>query len=375
MRTNHIAGDLSLESGQEVLYVSGVRFYLRCGVSKRKHITIRDIARESGASLTTVSLVLNNRDGRISEATRTRVRETVSRLGYRPNRLAQGLQSQRAGILAILVPELQHAFADAYIGELISAIHDRASQAGHKILLEVAHPEFIERGQHRELFDRHFVDGILCIGVTNNDSYLADFEDSVGPMVVVNNYIPGLSLNSVRCDYRAAGKLAGQHLLGLGHRRIGLIHGAPEVQTSNDLRKGFEESLSASGASLPEYRIADGKFLEEGGAEAAFQILKRDSSVTAFLCGNDKMAIGAVNALVHAGRRVPLDLSVIGCDDLKQSTFCNPRLTTVRTPLYDLGTRACEALLDLVEGKVDRVNEIRPVELVARESTGRVRGD
>ena len=342
---------------------------------KRKHITIRDIARESGASLTTVSLVLNNRDGRISEATRIRVREAVSRLGFRPNRLAQGLQSQRAGILAILVPELQHAFADAYIGELVSAIHDRANRAGNKILLEVAHPEFIERGHHRELFDRHFVDGVLCIGVTNNDRYLADFEDGVGPMVVVNNYIPGLTLNSVRCDYREAGKVAGEHLLNLGHRRIGLIHGAPEVQTTADLRKGFEEALAATGISLPPYRVADGRFLEEGGADAAFQILKRDASVTAFLCGNDKMAIGAMNALVHAGRRVPNDVSIIGCDDLKQATFCNPPLSTVRTPLYDLGTRACEALLELVEGETDRISEIRPVQLVIRESTAPPRSD
>ncbi len=344
-------------------------------MAKRRHITIRDIARESGASLTTVSLVLNNRAGRISEATRRRVRETVSRLGYRPNRLAQGLQSRRAGILAILVPELQHAFADAYIGELISAVHDCASKRGSKILLEVAHPEFIQRGEHRELFDRRFVDGILCIGVTNNDGYLADFEDGVGPMVVLNNYIPGLSLNSVRCDYQLAGRLAGEHLIKLGHRRIGLIHGAPEVQTSADLRKGFEAAVSAAGLDMPAYRVADGKFLEEGGADAAFAILKRDSSVTAFLCGNDKMAIGVMNALHHAGRRVPQDFSVVGCDDLKQATFCIPPLTTIRTPLYDLGTRACEALLELVEGKVDRVNEIRPVELVVRESTDKPRAE
>lgn len=339
-------------------------------VSKRKHITIRDIARESGASLTTVSLVLNNRGGRISEATRTRIRETVRRLGYRPNRLAQGLQSQRAGMIAILVPQIQHAFADAYIGELISAIHDRASRAGHKILLEVAHPDFIARGEHRELFARHFVDGMLCIGVTNNDTYLRDFEDDGGPLVVVNNTIAGIRLNSVRCDYRAAGRLAGEHLIALGHRKIGLVHGATEVETTGDFRRGFEEALTAAGLNLPDYRIADGRFLEEGGAEAVFQILRVDSGVTAFLCGNDKMAIGAINALVHAGRRVPHDISVVGCDDLRQATFCNPRLTTVRTPLYDLGVRSCEALLALIEGERDAVDEVRPVELIVRESTG-----
>src|SRR5262245_8244619 len=98
----------------------------------RRRISIKDVARESGASLTTVSLVLNDRGDRISAATRQRVLATANRLGYRPNRLAQGLQSQRSGLLAILVPQLRHAFADVYFGELISAVHDYASSAGYK---------------------------------------------------------------------------------------------------------------------------------------------------------------------------------------------------------------------------------------------------
>jgi DNA-binding LacI/PurR family transcriptional regulator len=99
-------------------------------MAKRKAISIKDVARESRASLTTVSLVLNSRAARISHETQQRVLETASRLGYRPSRIAQGLQAQRSGFLAILVPQLRHAFADAYFGELISAVHDYASEAG-----------------------------------------------------------------------------------------------------------------------------------------------------------------------------------------------------------------------------------------------------
>lgn len=338
-------------------------------MAKRKNITIRDIARESGASLTTVSLVLNNRDGRISAATRNRVLETVSRLGYRPSRLAQGLQSQRAGILAILVPEIRHAFADAYVGELISAAHDFARRSGYKMLLEVADPEYVERGQHRELFDRLFVDGMLCIGMTNTDAYLADFEDGQRPMVMVNNYLEGVNLNFVRCDYGLAGRLAGEHLIALGHKRIGYIHGAKEVQTTWDFRHGLQQALRSAGLDLPSHREADGRFIEEGGAEASFELLKRDPALTAIIAGNDKMAIGALQALVFGGKRVPRDISIIGCDDLHQARFTNPPLTTIQTPLYELGTRACESLLSLVDGKIEAVREIRPVTLVERDST------
>jgi DNA-binding LacI/PurR family transcriptional regulator len=337
---------------------------------RRKSLSIKDIAKESGASLTTVSLVLNHRDHRISEATRRRVVDAVNRLGYRPSRLAQALQAQRSGFLAILVPRLHRAFADVYFGELISAIHDYASKTGYKVLLEVAHPEFIQTVQHRELFDRDIVDGMLCIGVTNKDDYLGDFADGTRPMILVNNYLPNTRLNSVRCNYEQAGRLAGEHLVGLGHRRIGLIHGAPEVQTTADLRVGFVAALAAAGVGLTSAYEVDGLFTEEGGAQAAATLLARDPGLTAVLAGNDKMAIGAISGLKHAGRRVPQDVSVVGCDDIHQGAFADPPLTTVHTPIYDIGQQACRRLLELVNGKVEAVQEVHAVSLTVRESAG-----
>jgi DNA-binding LacI/PurR family transcriptional regulator len=339
-------------------------------LAKRKAISIKDVARESGASLTTVSLVLNDRGQRISPATRKRVLDAVDRLGYRPSRLAQGLQSQRSGLLAILVPQLRHAFADVYFGELISAIHDQASGAGYKILLEVAHSEFIRNRQHHELFDRHFVDGMLCIGVTNRDTYLKEFVGSSRPLVVVNNYLPAFKLNYVCCDYRAAGREAGEHLLHLGHRRIGLIHGAQEVQTSLDLRRGFEQALGTVGVKLPASAIEDGLYIEEGGEAAARRLIERHPDFTAILAGNDKMAIGAITGLKQAGKRVPEDVSVIGCDDIHQAAYCDPPLTTVHTPLYELGKRACERILALIDGQAESVQETYPVFLTIRKSVG-----
>ena len=337
-------------------------------MAKRKAVSIKDIAKASGSSLTTVSLVLNSRDRRISQATRQRVLDAVERLGYRPSRLAQALQAQRAGMIAILVPQLRHAFADVYFGELISAVHDQASAAGYKVLLEVAHPEYIAAGQLLEIFDRRVIDGLLCLGITSRDDFLRSFEDGARPVMIVNNYVDGMELNYVRCDYFDAGRVAAEHLLQAGHRKIGLIRGALEVQTMVDLIRGFENTLRAAGASLPDDCIVDGLYTEEGGSAGAIELMRRRPELTAVMAGNDKMAIGAMSGLKQSGRRVPEDVSVIGCDDIHQGEFMDPPLTTVHTPLYALGRMACERLLDVVSGKMAAVREVHPVCLTARKS-------
>ncbi|HPF39980.1 MAG TPA: LacI family DNA-binding transcriptional regulator [Phycisphaerae bacterium] len=337
-------------------------------MAKRKAVSIKDVARESNASLTTVSLVLNNRDGRISRATRERVLDAVERLGYRPSRLAQSLQSQRSGFLGILVPQLRHAFADVYFGELISAIQETAGENDYKIILDVANPRYLERSHHLELFRRHYVDGLLCLGVTNNDTYLADFSEDQ-PVIVVNNRVSGVDLDFVQCDYSEAGRIAAKHLCELGHKKIGYIHGATEVQTTADLRDGFEEVLDQLKLPLPESRAEDGLYTEEGGAKAAIALLTREPTITAIFAGNDKMAIGAISGLKRIGMRVPDDVSVIGCDDVHQAEYCDPPLTTIHTPIYEVGARACGLLLDLISSKAQVVRETQPVSLTVRKST------
>ncbi len=338
-------------------------------MSRRRTIRLRDIAKESRASLTTVSLVLNRRDEKISDATRQRVREAVERLGYRPSRLAQGLQAQRTGILAVLVPDLQHAFADVCFGELISAVHDHAASVGNKLLLEVAHPDYIASGNHLELFDRDYCDGVLCMGVTNKDRYLRDFSDGARPMIVINNYVARFGLNYVCCDYRQAGVLVADHMLSLGHRGMAMIHGAPEVQTAVDLQDGFHDALRRAGVHLTGKRLEDGMCTAEGGALAAITLMKRDPSITAILAGNDKMAIGALSGLKQYGLSVPRDVSVVGCDDIHAGAFTDPPLTTVHTPLHEIGRRACRRLLELIETARTDVREVHRVKLTLRKST------
>src|SRR6478672_2747415 len=172
-----------------------------------KPISLRDVAREAKVSVATVSMVLNE-NPRISRATQMRVQRLIERMGYQPNRLAQSLSSRYTRVLAVLVPALRHAFADAYFGELISGICDRAGKLGYKVMLEQAKPEFIRERKHIEIFERRYVDGVLCLGTNDRHHYLSDFTDGPYPAVVVDNYFNQWRLDYAACDYRSGAEQA-----------------------------------------------------------------------------------------------------------------------------------------------------------------------
>jgi DNA-binding LacI/PurR family transcriptional regulator len=336
----------------------------------RKRYTIKDIAEQSGVSLSTVSLVLND-NPRISQTTRDRVLETIERLGYQPNRMARALAWRHSRTLAVLVPQLRHAFADVYFGEIVSGICDRAAKLGYKILLEVARSEFIENKEYLQLYEQKFVDGILFIGANSRHQFVADFSDGSQPFLMVNNYSREHDLNYVVSNYRYGAWQAAMHLLRLGHRRIGFIAGGlSEIQTSRDIFEAFKEVLDEQGVEFSPRLMADGLLTEEGGMKATEELLRNDSQITALFALNDKMALGAMKKLSELGLRVPHDVAVVGFDDIPQASYSIPSLTTVHQPLYEIGKLACERLVELVHGNVARVQEVIPIYLVVRESCG-----
>jgi len=331
-------------------------------------VSMREVARLAKVSVATVSMVLND-NPRISRATHMRVQRLIDRLGYRPNRLAQSLSGRYTQVLAVLLPALRHAFADAYFGELISGICDRAGKMGYKVILEQAKPEFIKEREHIEIFERRYVDGILALGCNDRHQFLKDFSGGQYPLVVVDNYFNQWKLDHVVCDYRSGAEQVMNYLIQLGHRKIGLINAAQEIRTSRDIFEVYRTKLEGAGvAPLPKW-TADGKFTEEGGAHAAQAILEGDGGITALFAGNDKMAVGALHYLNQKGIDVPGQMSVVGFDDLRHAAFVNPTLTTVHLPLYEVGALACERMIERVHGKVDHVAEKLPTHLVVREST------
>lgn len=336
-------------------------------------VSIREVARQAKVSPATVSLVINE-NSRISPATQKRVRKIMAQLGYRPNRLAQSLSSRYTRALAVMLPSLAHAFADRYFGELISGICDRARQFKYKIVLEQVTPEYIASREHLDLFERRFVDGVLCLGNSDSHPFLTDFAAGNHPMLVVNNYFPQWDLDYVVCDYRAGAEQAMNYLLQLNHRRIGLIAGSSRVQTARDVVEVYESKLHEAGIKpLASWR-EDGLFTEAGGAKATEALLHRHPDITAILAGNDKMAIGAMHYLRGIGKDVPRDISVVGFDDIQEAEFIDPTLTTVRLPLYQAGVLACEKLMERIQGGQARAHAVLATHLVVRQSSGIAKG-
>ncbi len=337
-----------------------------------RKVGIRDIARQADVSVATVSMVINA-NPKISRATAIRVQRIMDQLGYQPNRLAQSLSSKYTRVLAAMLPPLKHPFADAYFGELLSGICDRAARLGHKVMLEHAKPDFVREGKHVELFERRFVDGVLLLGFHDRHHFLQELAKRGYPTVSVNNRFEAWAMDHVVCDYASGAEQVMNMLLQLGHRKIGLIIGAPEAHTTRQVLDVFTRRCQQAGLDVADSWRADGRFTEEGGADAVAELRARHADMTAIFAGNDKMALGAMSRLQRDGANVPGDVSVVGFDDIHHTAYVNPALTTVHLPLYECGARACERLIERVRGKIETVNDVLPTHLVLRESTAMAR--
>jgi LacI family transcriptional regulator len=336
-----------------------------------RRTTIKDIAMDCGVSLSTVSLVLNN-NPRISEQTRQKVLDSVRKHGYQPNNQARGLASKSSHAVSVVVPHLNHVFADVYFGEIVSGIYDRAASSHYKMVLDVANLKFIRSYEFLNILKSRRADGMLFIASTLLDQYLRALENEPYPFILVNHYFPGSRLNFIAADYLKSADLAVQHLLELGHRKIIRIIGT-HVQTAIDFQDRFVEGCRQSGIPESDLPWADGGFSEQEAYKATRYLLNEHPDATAIMAGNDKMAIGAMQSARERGLRIPEDISIMGMDNIPASSFTVPRLTTVHHPLYDIGRLAGEKLLALFQGDIAQCREVLPVHLEVRESTGPAR--
>lgn len=331
--------------------------------------TIKDIAEDCNVSLSTVSLVLNG-NPRISDKTKERVLASVDKLGYQPNIQARSLASKSSMTLGVVVPALDHVFADIYFGEIISGIYDRAIADGYKVMLDIANENFISSKEYFNILQSRRVDGLLFVASSVNDEYLREFEGRNSPVLLVNHYYPGSELNTIMLDYRDSARLAAEYLIGLGHSQIGLIAGT-NTYTGLDFRTAFTQELEQRGIPESQRPSLDGgpNWSQEEGFEAAKFLMENTPGLTAILAGNDRMALGAMRYLLQSGRRVPHDVSIMGVDDIPSAAYSTPPLTTIHHPLYEIGKRACQRVQELFKKELSSCKEIIPVELVEREST------
>ena len=336
-------------------------------------VTIKDIARECDVSLSTVSLVLNN-NPRISEKTRQHVLATVKKYNYQPNSSARGLASRSSFNVSVVVPHMGHVFADVYFGEIISGIYEQASEDGFKVMLDIANERFLKSGEYINILRARRADGMLFIGATIDDSFPLSFEDNAYPFLLVNHFYPGSSLNYCNMNYKESARQAAEHLAGLGHRKIGLIHG---INTHTGILFSNEFIAHCEKLGIPREHIFAVDGGQDWGIESGFvsaqTLISAHPEITAIMAANDRMAIGAISHLQKIGKTVPDDISVMGIDDIHNTAFSTPSLTTVWHDLYEMGKRSFSNLLAICKKQRMDCHEVMPVTLIERNSTGPAR--
>ncbi len=324
-------------------------------------VTTRDVARHAGVSQPTVSLVLgNNPRARVASATRERVIRAAAELGYRPNLLARGLVQRRSYALGVLIPDLANPF---YV-DVVSGVERVASAEGYAVLLcdsrETAPVKHLDALRGRQ------IDGIIIDAL--GAAALPD--GSLAHLNVVLIDQPAGRWPGVASDAAAAGRLAAEHLIGLGHRDLALIGPAADVHTFRMRERGFVGALRQAGIAIPSEWLRRAAPTVAGGQVAMRALLARDPRPTGVFCANDLVALGALKACHAAGARVPEQMSLVGCDDIEMARIVTPELTTVAVPAREIGARAARLLLrTLADKPANRSSRLLPVRLLVRGTT------
>jgi DNA-binding LacI/PurR family transcriptional regulator len=330
--------------------------------------TLDEVARVAGVSRATASRAVNGGQ-RVSERARRAVEEAVRALGYVPNRAARSLVTRRTDSVAVVVPEPdERVFSDPFFAGTLRAVTRVLGEREIQLVLLLARPGAEEERMLRYLSHGH-VDGALVVS-HHRDDRLAELLPELGlPCVFGGRPWSGSErVPYVDVDNVAGGRIATEHLIERGCRRIGTVAGPADMTVATDRLLGWRQALAA--ANLPTDASVHGDFAEEGGRRAVEELLDRHPNLDGLVVASDLMARGALAVAAARGRRVPADLAVVGYDDLGVAETTDPPLTTMRNPIGEMAERATRLLLDRIDGHETGgpYRLIIPTQLVRRAS-------
>jgi DNA-binding LacI/PurR family transcriptional regulator len=322
--------------------------------------TIAEVAREAQVGVATVSRVLNGSPAVRSE-TRSRVLDAIARLGYAPNETARALSTGRTRAVGVVAP----FFSRASMIERLRGVSRVLAPSGYQLVLFDAEPPG-RGGLWRALADGGRLDGLLAISLRPPEAELERFADAGVPVVLVDE--PHEGVPAVHTDDVAGGRLATEHLLGLGHRRVAFVGDHdPGSSASARRRAGYECAHADAGREVDPALLRRARHGREAGAAIARELLESPDPPTALFAASDMQAVGAMEGAEAVGATVPGDLSVVGYDDIELARYAG--LTTVAQPLEESGARGAELLLAALAGAPAAGGQL-PVELIVRSTTG-----
>lgn len=310
--------------------------------------TIKDIAKETGLSITTVSLVLNDKGKNISPEHRKLVVAVAERLNYRPNQLAVGLVTKKTNTIGLIIPDIMNMF----FSELTKGIEDQGRQEGYNVILCDSNDLHNLELQYINILADRSVDGIIV--AMSAESYSEKGAESLEalkkcgvPAIIVDCFCEVSDFSTVAIDNFTGAYLAAEYLLSIGHRKIACVTGPLGPKTNADRLEGYVKALNDHSVDYDKSLVYEGDFHYQSGYDAVGVLLRENP--TAILCQNDMMAYGAIKALRERKLRIPDDISVMGFDDIFFSEIMDIPLSTVEQPVYRMGKQAARIL----QGEID----------------------
>lgn len=325
-------------------------------------VTLDQVARRAGVSPSTVSRILNG-TAVVSDDKRRAVEDAIRDLGYVPNPVARGL----AGGRTLSIGVVTQAIDSPFYGGALRGIEDVLAGAGYSPLFVSGHWHADEEARCIDILRSRRVDGLIVLTGRLSDAALRSLARQL-PVVVTGRRLKAPGLASMEFDDESGARLATEHLLSLGHRKIAFIGGDPLHPDARGRERGFRAALSDAGVAVDESLVESGGYLEEGGCAAVDRLITAGRRFSAVFAANDQMAFGAALALHRHGLVVPGAVSLVGFDDLATSSYCVPPLTTVHQPVQELGRLAAQAMLVLLSGGKPDV-KLPAARLAVREST------
>lgn len=329
--------------------------------------TIRDVARLSGVSTTTVSRVISG-SGVVSETRRLRVERAIADLDYVPNAVARHLRSRRTRTIALVLSDITNPFFTT----IARGVQDVAGPRGYAVTFANTDESETQQLEYVQTLVQRQVDGVLLVPAGNSPESFRLLQLQNIPVVLLDRRVPALQLDEVRCDSVAGAEILVRHLLELGHRRIAVLTGRRDISTSTDRVAGYKRALASARLPLDPALIRYDSFSLLGGYRMMRDILAIEPRPTAVVATNNFIAFGALRALREANVSVPADLSLATFDDLPEEWHDDPFLTVLAQPAYELGRQAAELLFERLEtgARGKRRVIILPGALIHRRSSG-----
>lgn len=329
-------------------------------------VTLVEIAQMAGVSVSTVSRALSNGAYPLKEETRQRILDLAEEMGYKPNLVARSLQSNRSHVVGVIVDRMQSPFAAA----TVQGIQEILRNEGYSISIAYSNRDQELAEEAISSFYSRQMDGIIIL-----NSWLHHFNDRIlslqnRPFIFVNRLFGNCMCNCVGPGDHIGAQIATQHLIDLGHQRIGYINGREDWIEAQNRLTGYQDVLSQQGLPVDQALIKQGNWGVDSGYQAAQELLSLQEKPTAIFAANDIMALGAIYAIQEAGLHVPDDIAVVGYDDRDFAAWIRPALTTIRMPSYEMGQAAARLLLKQFSGEeLEDATQI-PGKLIIRQSCG-----